>query len=288
MSIFDQVSAKVSSAIGGISGGGGLLASAAGTIGMGMLKSKLPIGLGPKVSAGIGAAGKLLSGDISGAVKGVLNSGVFTAKLPWLDGAAALVGYVAEPSRATGGLRPLEAKRIIQESLETNFARKNLFIVSIKEQPIESSDVQSRRSGGLDLFNMFVLDVSYGPITITADSHKIGSAVLDQPNGTEAVELRITTLDDEHGTIKSWFTQLSALVTHEDGTMGVPADYLAKISITHSFVTDESSKYWLGGVQPWKVDAYFRPVSMEFDLSRKEDAFEEFTMVFHQFDTYYK
>jgi hypothetical protein len=70
--------------------------------------------------------------------------------------------------------------------------------------------------------------------------------------------------------------------------MGVPAEYLSKITITHSFVTDDAAQHWLKDGQPWKAGTYFRPVSMELDLSRKDSAMEEFTLVFHQFDTYFK
>jgi hypothetical protein len=192
-----------------------------------------------------------------------------------------------QPSRAMGGVTPIEAQRIMRASLETKFARKNLFIVTIKEQPIEVSGVQNSADKNLEWFNLFVLDVSYGAITITADKHKVGSAVLDQPNGTEAVELRITTMDDERGTIRRWFAELSERVAHQDGTFGLPESYLSKISIAHSFVTEESAETWLGGRQPWSATAYFRPASIECELSRKDDALEEFTLVFHQFDTSY-
>jgi hypothetical protein len=288
MSIFDRVAGeKIGSALGNRTLGG-ILGGAVGTIGTGMIKKGLPPGVGPRVDALGNAAGRLLSGDLKGAALTAINSGIFTANMPWLDGAAATTWFMSQPARAMGGVTPVDAKRIMQDSLATHFARKNLFMVSIDDQPIQTSDVQCRKPGGLEFFNMFVLDVSYGPITISAEAHKIGSAVLDQPNGTEAVELRLTTMDDERGTIKSWFSQLSGRVANDDGTMGVPFDYLSKITITHSFVTDDAAKHWLKDGQPWRAGTYFRPVSLELDLSRKEDALEEFTMVFHRFDTYYK
>jgi hypothetical protein len=300
MSIFDQVSQSLSSAANSLSGAAsgafdrvtgavgsagaaGMLAGAAGTIGTGILKSRLPPGVGPAVSAVINAGGKVKAGDLIGAARGILNSGVFTAKLPWLDGAAATAGFMMDRSRAMGGVTPLEAQRIMKQSLETNFARKNLFIVTIMEQPIAQSNVAT--GSGLQFFNLFVLDVSYSPITITAEQHKVGSAVLDQPNGSEAIELRITTMDDEHGSIRRWFGALSARVTNQDGTFGLPASYLTKISVTHSFVTDDSASHWLNGQMPLSETSYFRPVSIESELSRKDDALEEFTLVFHQFDT---
>ena len=288
MSIFDRVAGEKIGAALGDKTLGGILGGAVGMLGTGMIKKGLPPGVGPKVDVMGNAIGRLINGDWKDAALTAVNSGIFTAKLPWLDNAASTAWFMSQPSRAMGGVTPVEAKRIMQDSLATHFARKNLFMVSIDDQPIQTSDVQCRKPGGLEFFNMFVVDVSYGPITITADSQKVGSAVLDQPTGTEAVELRLTTTDDERGTIKSWFSQLAGRVANDDGTMGVPSDYLSKITVTHSFVNDDAAQHWLKDGQPWKAGTYFRPVSMELDLSRKDNALEEFTMVFHQFDTYFK
>jgi hypothetical protein len=287
MSIFDRVAGEKIGAALGDRALGGILGGAVGTLATGMIKKGLPPGVGPRVDVLGNAVGRILEGDFAGAALTAVNSGIFTAKMPWLDNAASTAWFMSQRSRAMGGVTPVEAKRIMQDSLSTHFARKNLFMVSIDDQPIQTSDIQCNKPGRLDFFNMFVLDVNYGVVVITADAHKVGSAVLDQPNGAEAVELRLTTMDDERGTIKSWFSQLSGRVAHDDGTMGVPAEYLSKITITHSFVTDDSAQHWLKGGRPWKAGTYFRPVSLELDLSRKDSAMEEFTLVFHQYDTYY-
>lgn len=294
MSIFEQVATQqVSERLGGASPLSGLLGGGAATIGLGMIKSGLPRGLGPVVDIVNNVAGDLQKGDWRGAAEKAINSGVFTAKLPWLDNAHSVIQFARQESRAMGGVTPLQARRMMEESLATHFARKNLFMVSIKnpKAKIDAVDPQYGAEGGpYNLLNLFVVDVSYGPITITADAHKIGSAVLDQPNGTEAIEMRLTTMDNEKGSIRRWFSQLAGQVTNTDGTFGVPADYLLQIEILHSFVTEESKAHWLSksGGKGWSQKSWFRPVSLESDLSRKDDALEEFTMVFHQFDTYYR
>lgn len=288
MSVFDRVAQEKTSAAFGLDklpDMSGLAVGGAMTIGMGMLKSKLPIGVGPKLNAVGSVIGRAVNGDWNGALTGIVNSNLFASKLPWLDNAAALGWFQYQQSRAMGGVTPAQAQRIMRETLETNFSKKNLFLVSAIAKNKDIGDVP---------LNLFVTDVSYGPITITADAHKIGSAVVDQPNGTEPVELRLTTMDDESGTVRRWFDRLSSNVTRTNGTFGLPCSYLVNISILHSFISDESEAYWLGSqkdksksTSAWKKQAFYRPVSLESDLSRKEDGLEEFTLVFHQFDTFY-
>lgn len=270
---------------GDASGFGGAVGSAAATIGMGMVKSRLPAGVGPKLDALGNAISFATDGDWQGAAASVVNAGVFNDRLPWLDNVAAFLWNASHNSRAMGGVSPPKARQIMQESLETHFAKKNLFLISIK---------QSLGPAGFVPLNMFVTDVSYAPITITADAKKIGSAVIDQPNGTEAVEIRLTTMDDEAGTIRRWFDTLAANVVHPNGTFGVPSSYLVKIEVLHSFVTEDSEAFWLAQQRDrtksrsaWKKDGWFRPVSLESELSRKDGGPEEFALVFHQYDTYY-
>lgn len=290
MSIFEQVAGEKlgsllnNKTLGGIVGGG------IGTIGMGMLKSRLPPGLGPKLSVVNNVAGKLLSGDLKGAALGALNSGIFTAKFPWLDNLAATAGFMAEPNRAMGGVTPVEAKRIMQASLETKFARKNLFLVRVDKAPKGLETLTESASGsGADLpwFNMFITDVSYTGTSIVAEQHRVGSVSLDQPTGREPIELRLTTMDSEEGHIRAAFTALGSKTVSIDGTVSVPNDYLIRVSILHSFIIEKSKEYWVKEVG-WMRTCWFRLSSIEFDLSRKEDALEEFTIVLHQFDPYYR
>jgi hypothetical protein len=288
MSIFEQVAGEKIGALLGNKSLGGIVGGGVGTIGMGMLKSGLPPGLGPKLSVINNVGGKLLKGDLKGAALGALNSGIFTAKFPWLDNLAATAGFMIEPNRAMGGVTPVQAKRIMQGSLETHFARKNLFLVKVERSPKSFEWLSAEAPGGLQMFNMFVTDVSYTGASIVADQHRAGSVSLDQPTGREPIELRITTMDNEEGDIKWHLAALANRISSIDGTMSVPDNYLVRISILHSFVSNDSEKHWTKNAGGFLRTCWFRLASIEHDLSRKDDALEEFTIVFHEFDTYYK
>lgn len=311
MSVFDSVAGKVGAVLGG--GGsniGSFIGTGAAVIGTGLVKGAVGAKYMPVVDAALNTIGDLASGNFRSAALTAINSGLFTSKLPWLDGAAAGLYFHSMPSRATGGVAPMDAKKVYQETIETHFGHKNLFIVDIVSQfyPWDAEEgmesLRLFREAGLHApaesasyakFNMFVLDASYGPKTIAAESHRVGSAVLDQPNGSEAVSLRLTTLDDERGSVKKWFKRLCDTVARKDGTFGTPAEYLVQIRVTHSFTTDDASGYWLGrdgqagakGAKAWSSETWYRPVSIELDLSRRDESLEEVTLVFAEYDTYF-
>jgi hypothetical protein len=176
--------------------------------------------------------------------------------------------YMGTPTPLYGGITPKEAKAIHQETIGTRRSKKNLFLVRVSSPLM--GDVSSE-------FNLFCTDIEHGPVTITGDKHKVGTAVVDGVSGTEVDEIRMTTLDDQRGTIRNWFEQHSAAAASVDGTVGVPAEYAITIEILHSFVTD------LGG---FKTKGLFRPVSYEISLSRRDDALEEVQMTFTQLDTF--
>lgn len=295
MSIFEKiVSQQTSQRVGAHfgDGWGGIVGNAAGIIAQGTVKSALPIGVGPVFDAAVNSLGQVLQGNFGEAALSAVNSGIFTSRMPWLDNAESYAAFMSQPSRAMGGVTPVQARQIMQASLETHFAHKNLFVVSLSvdsanQHAMENLSMMNSVGGMFDRINLFVVDIGYGPITISADSHKVGAAVLDAPNGSEPTDLRITTMDDEKGSVRRWFDNLAGKLASPDGTFGLPREYLVKIKVTHSFVTDQSSKNWIGGVQPWSKEAWYRPMSLEVDLSRKDEALEEFTMVFHQFDTYF-
>ncbi|MOA49877.1 hypothetical protein D3C78_1728180 [compost metagenome] len=94
---------------------------------------------------------------------------------------------------------------------------------------------------------------------------------------SEAVELRITTLDDRAGSLKRWFENHAAAVAARDGTVGVPANYAITFTIQHAFV---------GDAKGFEGKGLYRPVSYEVGLSRREDALEEIQMTFTQLDTF--
>jgi hypothetical protein len=128
------------------------------------------------------------------------------------------------------------------------------------------------------LMHLFATEVSYSGATLTGDKVAIGSGTMDMLHGRDAVELTITTMDDEVGTLKRWFEAKCKQAAHMDGTVGLPADYIVNFTILHA--TPKASVNAFG--------SYFamRPVSIQYDLSRNEDAPQSLTMVWTQFDTF--
>jgi hypothetical protein len=263
LSLFDEVAARIGQTA------AGLAISAA--------RRSLPAGMGPLVNTGINTAGKVLSGDFGGAAAGVLDSGVLVQHFPFLTGLASNALFMVTPTPLFGGISPMEARRIYDQCQAEAYARKNLFLVEV-------SGRDGNDGAGEFKFNLFATDVSYSPYTLSGDKQKIGAANVDLPTSGEPVELSITTLDDQAGTLKRWFGYRAAMVTHADGSVGLPAEYLLKIRILHSFITPETGRDGYGG-KPGDA-GYYRPVNLELSLSRREDALEELQMTFTQFDTF--
>jgi hypothetical protein len=171
-------------------------------------------------------------------------------------------------TKVFGGITPHRAVELYQQFSGQEFAKENLFLLEV------SSPLQGDFS---TIFNLFARSVSYQPFTITGDRKPVGGLHLDTVTGGEPVDLRITTLDDKKGTLQRWFNALAALVTHEDGTFGVPADYATTIKVVHSYFDPDD--------QPDSalVDtAEYRPVSIEVNLDRESHELKRLDMVFTQ------
>lgn len=197
------------------------------------------------------------------------------------------------PLKLMGGMTPkmvMEQQRAIRG---LNPAHVNRWYIRVTD--LNPPDLKRPgESGGFPrdvnvstVFDLLAQDVSYGPSTVQADKVNIGSAVLDRPNGTEAVELQITTLDDEWGTLKRWFDAKSSQVAAEDGTFGVPNDYCITIEVVHGLSSPDIERPQ-GAPPPYRLFLMMRPGSINHELTRKEDRLAEVTMTFQQFDTFYK
>ena len=128
------------------------------------------------------------------------------------------------------------------------------------------------------LLHLFATEVSYAGATLTGEKVQIGSGTMDMLHGRDAIELTITTMDDEVGTLKRWFEAKCRQAAHMDGTVGLPAEYIVNFTILHA--TPKATVNAFGN--------YFsmRPVSIQYDLSRNDDAPQLLTMVWTQFDTF--
>ena len=256
MSLFDQIANKVSAG----------------------MASRVP-SLG-SISSGISGAlvGKFVPKKLQGTVNRALRGDIGGAIADGLGNA--VTGAVAEKLgklRLLGGISLSEAERIAAEVQSTSYAKKNLWYLQIGEWETEAGYEDIGHA-----FNMFATDVSYSPGSITSEGKPIGMGVMDGISGTERAELRITTYDDARGTIRGWFAAKKAKVAHDDGTVGLPIEYLIKILVGQS-ATDEMGGTLFGQF----TETYLlRPTSIDYELSRTEDGLQQIQMTFSQFDTF--
>ncbi|MGX2973715.1 hypothetical protein ACWIUH_01340 [Ursidibacter arcticus] len=320
MGVFDQASSVGSGGL-EIFGGNSPLAQIGNTVvneGISYARANIKSDKLPYFDAVLGAASGYQSQGWAGAVGSILNSGLLNKLVPkslrnsrWFDS-----------SPLTANLSMQEVQRLVMLAYATEHARKNLWLISISDysatiggsltnmignavgkavgnaaganwggvakqavnQAINAVPIMnalSNKGGGMtDTYNFLATDVSYTPFAIEADQHNIGSAIVDGVKSSAKAEISITTMDDEKGTIKRFFKNKASQIVHPDGTVGVTADGLVSIRILHAFVSDSTNK---GG---FEEEIICRPVSVDYELSRREDAMQEFTMRFEQTDTF--
>ena len=127
------------------------------------------------------------------------------------------------------------------------------------------------------LMHLFATEVSYASVTLTGDKVALGGGTMDLLHGREAVELTITTMDDEVGTLKRWFRGKQLQAAHRDGTVGLPDDYCVRITIQHGHAKASTDAY----AARWRM----RPVSISHSLSRSDADVERLQMTFTQYDS---
>lgn len=204
------------------------------------------------------------------------------------DGNPPDLGYVSSPPNATpASSRVGEVVDTARKAVDT--ARKviNGGIGGLINQGVATafglagmSSGASAMPQGCKMFNLFATSVSYAPSTMVGEKVQFGSAISDRLTGTEAVELQLTTMDDEVGTLKRWFEGKFDQAAHTDGTFGVPGDYLVDIAIYHAVAKKDDRAY--------RFHAKMRPQNIQHELSRSEQAMQELTITFSQFDSFMK
>jgi hypothetical protein len=223
------------------------------------------------------------------------------------------------PVQLMGGVSLKRAKQIFDKARHTKYARKNLWYISIANVsplnlPFEAASslaglgqnlAGSFTSGdffSVDTlataasmavpflnwsnfdFNLFATDVSYSPVQMNHSTVHIGGAAFSNLDGKELVEVRITTLDDERGSIKSWFRKKASLMVMPGGAVGLPITYLLKVRVTHAFIDDEVA----GANSAYYDEFVMKPTSIDTDLNRREDGMQELHLTFTQFDNFTK
>lgn len=283
-----SIKSGVGSVTGGISSGaskamgGGMLATAVAGIGgsmatnavMNLVNKHIPMQAQRALNVGAGAVGDIMSGNFDGAGLRVLDSGLLNDLLTGMSGVASQIKYWGTPTPLFGGISPTEARRIYEDMRSNRLSKKNLFLIEISSK-LMGAGISQR-------FNMFVTEIDYAPLTISGEKRKVGSASVDSVQSSEPVEMRITTMDDQSGSIKKWYAAHHGAAAQEGGTVGVPGSYAIQIKVVHSFITRESIR---GGYEDIGL---FRPANLEFSLSRREDGLQEVQITFSQLDTFMK
>lgn len=177
-----------------------------------------------------------------------------------------------QPTELLGGITLKQARQMFDECMETSWQKRNLWFINI-----------TNISGGLPFnLNLFATDVGYTGFNTIGDPIQIGSGFADQPIAGERREIRVTTMDDQYGSAKRWFKDRYDRMIHRDGTVGLPIEYLFRVSIIHARVTEQLSS----GDDPFIDSFIVRPGSIENELSRREDSLAEYQMSFVQSDTF--
>jgi hypothetical protein len=223
---------------------------------------------------GARVADSLLHGEFSQGAMQLVNSGLLNKWIPGLASAATQRIFWRTPTPCFGGISPAEAKQIYDSIRNTPLAKKNLWLLEITSRlnyPLESQR-----------FNLYATEIEFEPCIVVGDKQRVGGAVVDTITGNEAVEMRITTIDDKTGTFKHWFDAHKEAVAHRDGTVGLPNEYAITIKIAHSYITRATAI--AGGA--YEDIGLFRPVNRSTALSRREDGLEEVQMTFAQMDTF--
>lgn len=283
--LIDSVRSGLTTGIGGVTDaaagflGGGKLAQAVTGMGksmgvnagMNLVNKYVPIQAQRAANVGAGALGDLLNGDWNAAGMRLLDSGLLNDLLPGMSGVAAQTMFWGSPTPLFGGISPTEARQIYDQMRGERLAKRNLWLI----------EVSSRLAGDMSQrFNLFATEVEYSPFIVTGDKRRIGGAVIDVVQGAEPVELRITTLDDQHGSLKRWFAAHHSAAAARDGTVGVPDSFAITFKVVHAFITRGSNR---GGYEDIGL---FRPANLDLSLSRREDGLSEIHMTFSQLDTF--
>lgn len=130
------------------------------------------------------------------------------------------------------------------------------------------------------IFNLFATNVTLPEVTLTGEKKHLGSAVADHLMGSDAIELSITTMDDEVGSLKRWFRAKAQQAARPDGSFGTPEEYCVRINIYSATPMEDGAAY--------QANYLYRPASMQYDLARGEQAMSEVQLTFSQFDTFSK
>ena len=106
-------------------------------------------------------------------------------------------------------------RRTVKQLIETPFQQGWQFRVEIDGAPRD--------------FDLYVRDVTYGPLTIEYEAKQIGSISINSPINRTATEISLTMRDHEDARMMKFLTILADKVTNDDGTVNLSSQYLVKM-----------------------------------------------------------
>lgn len=281
MALFDEVNQRFGQDLGRTTGGlSGLLNGIASVSPAGAGMAVARQALGKYAPGAYGPVSKALKGDFFGAGIDALRQTKLGAKVNDIltKGSLAHILNQSFGNPLLGGLTLLEAEQMLDQIQSTAYARKNLFYLEITDYLVGTPFIAPASS----LFNLFATAISFSPVTISGDATQIGSASMDRVHGRELVQMRITTLDNVAGDIKTWFKTRADGAVRRDGTFGVPADYLVKVRLIQAAINDDVRAKFGG-----HDDSYvMRCASIENEMQRGEQGLQELQLSFTQFDSF--
>ena len=129
--------------------------------------------------------------------------------------------------------------------------------------------------------DLLAMDVSYND-ALLGDHTQLGASFVDRANGRQPIEMNLTTMDDERGSLKLWFDAKMEQVAKRDGTFGLPVQYAVEIEVVHAIPSDQVENSHLA----YRRMHLMRATSVQHDLSRRDQAVAEVQMTFAQVDPF--
>ncbi|AUW07520.1 MULTISPECIES: hypothetical protein [Vibrio] len=99
-------------------------------------------------------------------------------------------------------------KLLVKKMVHTYFQHQWQFRLEIEEQPLD--------------FEIFIKDVTYGPIELEYEPVKVGVNQLQFPTGVMPVSISMTVRDHDDERIHKWFAEWTSKVANGDGTVNPP------------------------------------------------------------------
>lgn len=131
--------------------------------------------------------------------------------------------------------------------------------------------------GAPDELGTLAKDLEYEPITINVEEMNYGAQQFTMPVNQERVTINVTLRDTKDKKLYKWCKEIAAKVVHSDGTFGIPAEYVRRVTI-FSLTNKEEDK------SPDEYYMIFTNVgSLNRDRASKD--FFEFPITITQFKT---